>query len=115
MFIPKSDIIHMIKENVKEVDGVEVYFLSERNETAIQKERYVNIDYKFNPSTGSYTKKSETVYLYPGENPNLGLDEHGNIYLPTDFQFPILQGGWDYLNSENQEVIITDPLTIVFK
>ena len=115
LFIPKSDIIHMIKENVKEVDGVEVYFLSERNETAIQKGRYVNIDYKFNPSTGSYTKKSETIYLYKGENPNIGLDEHGNIYLPTDFQFPILQGGWDYLNSENQEVIITDPLTIVFK
>lgn len=115
VFIPKSDIIHMIKENVNEVDGVEVYFLSERNETAIQRGQYINTDYKFNPSTGSYTRKSETVYLYQGEDPGLGLDEHGNIYLPTDFQFPILQGGWDYRNSENQEVIITDPVTIIFK
>ena len=52
--------------------------------------------------------------MYPGENPNLGLDEHGNIYLPSDEQFPVLMGGWDYINSEGQEVN-AEPIIITFK
>ena len=114
LFIPKSDIIHLIKENIKEIDGVDVYFLSELNETAIQKQQYDSIEYKYDPSTGIYRKNIKTVYLYPGENPNLGLDEHGNIYLPSDEQFPVLMGGWDYINSEGQEVN-AEPIIITFK
>lgn len=119
IYIPKSDIINLIKSNISAVDGVNIYFLSERNETAMQKNSYVNTTQKFNPSTGTFDKKTETVYLYDGENPNLGLDEHGNIYLTSNEQFPVLMGGWDYrndyLNDEKQEVKITDPLIIVFE
>ena len=64
---------------------------------------------------GSYKKNQETIYVYPGENPNLGLDKHGNIYLELDEQFPVLMGGWSYLNSAAQEIHITDPLIIVFE
>ena len=53
--------------------------------------------------------------INPGENPNLGLDSHGNIYLKSDTQFPVLMGGWKYINSEDQEVQIIDPLTIIFE
>lgn len=114
-FVPKSDIIHLIKNNISQIDSVDAYFLSERNETALQTKTYENIIYSYNPSTGTYNKKIEQVYLYDGENPNLGLDEHGNIKLDADEQFPVLMGGWDYLNSVNQEVHITDPLIIIFK
>lgn len=114
VFIPKSDIIHLLKDNIKEIDSVDVYFLSERNESAIRNRQYDYTDYKFDPSTGSYTKTIKTIYLYPDENPNLGLDEHGNIYLPSDEQFPILMGGWNYWNAEGQEVI-TEPIIISFK
>lgn len=114
-FVPKSDIIHLIKNNISQIDSVDAYFLSERNETALQTKTYENIIYSYNPSTGTYNKKIEQVYLYDGENPNLGLDEHGNIKLDADEQFPVLMGGWDYLNSANQEVHITDPLIIIFK
>jgi hypothetical protein len=55
------------------------------------------------------------VYLYDGENPNLGLDEHGNILLSDNYSFPVLMGGWSYLNSEEQLVAVTDPLIITFK
>lgn len=114
-FVPKSDIIHLIKNNISQIDSIDAYFLSERNETALQTKTYENIIYSYNPSTGTYNKKIEQVYLYDGENPNLGLDEHGNIKLDADEQFPVLMGGWDYLNSANQEVHITDPLIIIFK
>jgi hypothetical protein len=73
------------------------------------------IDKKFDPSIGAYKTTKTTVYLYPGENPNLGLDEHGNIYLASDEQFPVLMGGWDYLNKDGDEVSINDPLVIIFE
>lgn len=101
IYIPKSDIVNLIKTNVEGVDGVNAYFLSEMNETALQ--------------TKQYTVGNEVVTLNEGENPNLGLDNHGNIYLESDNQFPVLMGGWDYLNSKHDEVDIIDPLIIVFE
>lgn len=101
IYIPKSDIVNLIKTNVEGVDGVNAYFLSEMNETALQTKQYV-VD-------------NEVVTLNEGENPNLGLDNHGNIYLESDNQFPVLMGGWDYLNSKHDEVDIIDPLIIVFE
>lgn len=115
IFIPKSDIIQLLKNNIPNLDGVDVYFLSERNETAIQKGYYNKTTYKFNPSTNTYTKENQTIYLYDGEDPNLGLDSHGNIYLESDEQFPALMGGWDYLNKDGDEVKITNPLIIIFE
>ena len=114
-FIPKSDLIHYIKENVNGVDSADIYFLSEKNETAIQTKSYKKVTYSYNPATGVYNKKIEDIYLYDGENPNIGLDEHGNIKLENDEQFPVLMGGWDYLNKEGQEVKVVDPLIIIFQ
>lgn len=115
IFIPKSDIIQLIKNNITDVDGVDVYFLSEKNEKAIQTGHYVKTIYNYDPITGGYSKKYENVYLYDGEDPNLGLDSHGNIYLESDEQFPVLMGNWDYLNQNGQEVNIVDPLIIIFE
>jgi hypothetical protein len=115
IFIPKSDIVHLIKSNVDSVDSVDVYFLSERNETALINRTYVNTTHKYNYNTGTYVTKKENVYLYDGENPNLGLDEHGNISLSDNYSFPVLMGGWSYLNAEEQLVAVTDPLIITFK
>lgn len=115
IFIPKSDITHLLKSEISEIDGVNVYFLSEKNERAIQEKHYTITDYKYNFGQNVYEKITKTVYLYDGENPNLGLDAHGNIYLNSDEQFPVLMGGWDYLNNQGQEVHITDPLIIIFE
>jgi hypothetical protein len=115
IFIPKSDIIQLLKNNISDLDGVDVYFLSEKNETAIQKGYYDKSTYKFNPSTNTYTKENQTIYLYDGEDPNLGLDSHGNIYLESDEQFPVIMGGWDYLNKDGDEVKIINPLNIIFE
>ena len=115
IFIPKSDIVQLIKNEISDIDSVDVYFLSELNEKALQTGQYVNVTYSYDPSLGSYNKTSETVYLYPGENPNLGLDAHGNIYLKNDEQFPVLMGNWDFLNKENQEVKVDDPVIIIYE
>lgn len=116
-YIPKSDIESLIKEKVEGVDGVNCYFLSERNETALQtKEYYIN-KYVWNPSKGKYDIIREFVRLNEGENPNLGLDAHGNIELSSDHEFPVLMGGWDYKNTytlEDQEITV-EPLNIVFE
>lgn len=114
-FIPKSDIEKLILDNVEGVDGVNCYFLSEKNETALQTQRYDINEYKWNPATGKYDVTTQTVYLYPGENPGLGLDAHGNIELSSDHEFPVLMGGWDWLNKNGDEVTVVNPLTIVFE
>ena len=108
IFIPKSDIIQLLKNNISEIDGISLYILSEKNEKARQTGVYEIY------SGNNLNQIKETVYLYPGENPNLGLDDHGNIYLQSDGQFPVLMGGWDYLNNEGDEVTITDPLIITY-
>lgn len=115
VFIPKSDIIHLIKNEIDSVDGLDLYFLSERNETALQTHSYISTTYNYNPSKGTYDKTVERVYLYDGENPQLGLDAHGNILLQNDEQFPVLMGGWDFLNSEGHEVHVSDPLIVTFR
>lgn len=115
IFIPKSDIIQLLKTNVEGLDGVDVYFLSEKNELAIQTGQYVKTTHTYNPNNNTYTTEKQTIYLYNGEDPSLGLDQHGNIYLESDEQFPVLMGGWDYLNQDGDEVKIDDPLIIIFE
>lgn len=118
MFIPKSDIIQLLKNNIDGIDSVDVYILSQRNEDAIIKGEYTDEIFVLNNLTGQYIKKIENVKLYPGENPNLGLDNHGNIYLKSDSQFPVIMGDWSYvtdINGSQAEVQITDPLTIIFE
>lgn len=114
-YVPKSDLINLIKDNVEEVDGVNCYFLSERNETALQRRMYDDKQYLYDAATGTYKEKIVTVKLLPFENPNLGLDAHGNILIDKDHQFPVLMGGWDFQNKLGQEVDVVDPLNIVFE
>lgn len=117
IFIPKSDIIQLLKNHIPNLEGVDVYFLSEKNETALQTRQYEQMTKTYDLSKGVYKVEKKTVHLHPNENPNLGLDEHGNIYLESDEQFPVLMGGWDYVNQDGDEVTIpaTNPLIIIFE
>jgi hypothetical protein len=112
LFIPKSDIIQLIKNNVEGVDSIDIYILSQKNEEALRTKQYTDVIYVMNNVTGQYIKKTENVKLYDGENPNLGLDLHGNIWLKSDTQFPVLMGGWVYQNDNGDDVNIDDPLII---
>lgn len=112
-YIPKSDIIKLIKDNITEVDGVDLYFLSEQNEKAIINNQYVDVRYIYDKPTDSYIKVENLIKLN-GEDPGLGLDEHGNIYLESDEQFPVIMGNWSYKSGINELTTIDDPLIITY-
>lgn len=115
-FIPKSDIIHLIKTKVSGIDGIDIYFISQDNENALFYKTYTETIYKHNDLTGQYDEYIHTVKIYDGENPNLGLDLHGNIYLKSEFDFPVLMGGWSYIDvNGNKSEPISDPITIIFE
>lgn len=119
IFIPKSDIAHLLKENIDAIDGVNIYFISDKNEQALKNHQYTAKEYTYNPLKGTYDTKETQVYLYDGENPNLGLDAHGNIYLDNSDQFPVLMGGWSFISSNPGEKVtmttVLDPLTIIYE
>lgn len=119
MFIPKSDIISIIKSASDVIDGVDLYILGEKNEKAIIDKQYINKIHTFNISKGLYDVNEELVYVGEGENPGIGFDEYGNIYLDNNDQFPVLMGGWNFRSSgigeEPQYTTVTNPLNIVFR
>ena len=115
MFIPKSDIVKLIKDNISEVDGVDIYFVSEMNENAKRDNYYIDKHYTYNPVTGTYDIYEEKVWLYENENPMLGLDSHGNILLENDRQFPILKGGFHYFKETDNSQTMLEPLTVIYE
>jgi hypothetical protein len=119
MFIPKSDLVSVIKKASDAIDGVDLYFLGEKNEKAIIDKHYINKTYSYNPSKGGYDIKEEMVYVEDGINPGIGFDEYGNIYLDNNDQFPVLMGVWQFRSSKQGEspqyTTISNPLILVFR
>ena len=125
--IPRSDIIKMVEE-VEGVDSVYVDFISEKNEQALFNGYYFkDIDYNNTDATNALLnavrennevpnlnasnsiETNEKITLKPGENPNLGLDEFGDIVIGKK-ELPIIRGGFidrngveyvDGLNTDN--------------
>ena len=113
-YIPKSDIIKVIKDNISGIDGINVYIISEDNEKAIMNGEYIDKTYRYNPSTGAYVTKETRIKVYPGDNPSLGLDAHGNILVDKDNQFPVFMGGWQW-KTEDGSIVTTEPITIIYE
>lgn len=109
--IPRSDIIKMI-ENIDGVDSVYVDFISKTNEEAIFNGYYFKkIDYNNTNATSALIEAvrknndvpnlnasnsietTEKITLKVGENPNLGLDEFGDITIGNK-ELPIIRGGF---------------------
>ena len=105
--IPKSDLIAMV-EAIKGVDSVSIFFVSEENETAIRNGYYIKRTYKVSPTTpflqeGEGNKKRYVFFnkelietkipISTGEDPNLGLDEFGDINIGLR-DLAVIRGGW---------------------
>jgi len=116
--IPRSDIISII-ENVNGVDSVNVFFVSEENEKAISEGFYEVPVYGTDPVTDQKVLiESKKVKLKADEDPQLGLDEFGDIVIgPEDLA--IIRGGWEDRNGTFYETIpnknAVSSLNIFFK
>ncbi len=136
--IPKSDLIALI-ETVEGVDSVNVFFISEENEKAVRDGFYFTEKTTVKPTTpfmqtdennkkrfvffNKVTRKIKNT-LIKNENgevifdPNLGLDEFGDINIGQN-ELPIIRGGWDDRNGNTYEPFPVQgkasSLTIYFK
>jgi hypothetical protein len=109
--IPRSDIIKMI-ESIDGIDSVYVDFISKSNEEAIFNGYYFKkIDYNNveaskalltavrenndvpNLNISNSIETTEKITLKVGENPNLGLDEFGDITIGNK-ELPLIRGGF---------------------
>jgi hypothetical protein len=136
--IPKSDLIALI-ETVEGVDSVNLFFVSEDNEKAINDGYYFTTKTVVKPTTPfvqlDESNKKRFIFFNKVqrkikhtlkidaagkviEDPNLGLDEFGDINIGQN-ELPIIRGGW---NDRNGNFIETYPtqgtassLTVYFK
>lgn len=107
IYIPKSDIIQLIKNEIPQIDGVNLYIISEDNENAKINKIYIEKRFVYNPLKMTYEVMERSISVPTGTDPHLGLDEHGNILLENDMYFPVLKGGWSY-GSGDQKVTISE-------
>lgn len=136
--IPKSDLIALI-EAVDGVDSVNLFFVSEENEKAINDGYYFTTKVVVKPTTPfvqsdesnkkrfiffnkTETKIKHTLKVDASgnviEDPNLGLDEFGDINIGQN-ELPIIRGGWNDRNGNFIEAYpiqgTASSLTIYFK
>jgi hypothetical protein len=90
--IPKSDLIAII-ENVKGVDSVNISFVSELNESAIIDGYYVQRINQIDRIRGIQEVVERRINLAPGDDPNIGLDDFGDIKIGLN-ELPVVRGGW---------------------
>lgn len=95
--IPRSDLIALLK-SIDGVDSANVFFISEENEKAMIKGFYTKKVFIYNTTTKKRewieTKK---VKLRSTEDPNIGLNEFGDINI-EEGDIPVIRGGWKDVN-----------------
>lgn len=98
--IPRSDIISII-EDVDGVDSVNVFFISEENENAIRNGFYEVPVYGTDPITDQRVLiETKKITLSTGEDPQLGLDEFGDVVIEKN-DLALIRGGWEDRNGNS--------------
>jgi hypothetical protein len=90
--IPKSDLVAIV-EGINGVDSVDITFVSQENEDAINDGFYYRIEKTSSVVKSLTTETLKKITVKPNENPNLGLDEFGDIVIQQN-EVPIIRGGW---------------------
>lgn len=110
--IPKSDFISIL-ENVQGVDSVNIAFISEENELAITNGYYIQTTTTTDKIRGLKVVTQNKVNLASGVDPNLGLDEFGDIKIGLN-ELPVIRGGWyDRFNNYYEDGIDFDNFSSV--
>jgi hypothetical protein len=116
--IPRSDLISLI-EDIDGIDSVNLFFISKDNEEAIRNGYYFVPVYGTDPATDrKVLLENKKISLEPGQDPQLGLDEFGDIVIESN-ELAIIRGGWEDRNSVYYEETPTDgtvsSLNVFFK
>ena len=90
--IPKSDLITII-EGVDGVDSVNISFISEDNERAIINGYYYKNVETFDQVRGIKTVQQVKVAVPANTDPNLGLDDFGDVVIGLN-EMPIFRGAF---------------------
>ena len=90
--IPKSDIISIV-ENIDGVDSVSISFVSKINEDSIIDGYYIKRNNSIDKIRGIMTVTETKISVSEGSDPNLGLDEFGDIVIGLN-ELPLVRGGW---------------------
>jgi hypothetical protein len=90
--IPKSDLVSII-ENIHGVDSVNISFVCKENEDSIINGYYIQKVSSFDNIRGIMSTKENKITISPNTDPNLGLDEFGDIKIGLN-EMPIFRGGW---------------------
>jgi len=100
--VPRSDLVSLI-EQVPGVDSVNVFFVSEQNETAIRNGYYDVEVQGYDPVTKQKALlATKRITLTPGEDPGLGLDDFGDIKIGDD-ETVVIRGDWYDRNNNYYE------------
>lgn len=100
--VPRSDLVSLI-EQITGIDSVNVFFVSEQNETAIRNGYYEVEVVGYDPVTRQKALLStKRINLAPGEDPGLGLDDFGDIKI-DDNELVIIRGSWYDRNNNYYE------------
>jgi hypothetical protein len=90
--IPKSDIVALI-ESIEGVDSVSISFVSKVNEDAIIDGYYIKRSNSIDKIRGIMTVTETKIEVLEGSDPNLGLDEFGDVVIGLN-ELPLIRGGW---------------------
>jgi hypothetical protein len=100
--VPRSDLVSLV-EQVPGVDSVNIFFVSEQNETAIRNGYYDVEVQGYDPVTKQKALlATKRITLTPGEDPGLGLDDFGDIKIVDD-EIVAIRGDWYDRNNNYYE------------
>ncbi len=102
--VPRSDLISLI-ETIEGIDSINLFFLSQENEEAIRNGFYFVPVYGVDPATDQKVLiENKKIILGPEEDPQLGLDEFGDIKIEEN-DIAIIRGGWEDRNETYYEEV----------
>ncbi len=113
-FIPKSDLIKQVIDNVDSIESFDFNFISELAENTFYQGYYDKQTLKF--VNKGYVITNNRILYESDKQP--GLDDYGNISLDTQLEIPVLRGGFKYYpnkdTNEKNDSIMIDSIQVFF-
>lgn len=101
-FVSKSSLIKLILDKLPYIESLDLYFISDINETAKQTgtyEKYV----KTNVNGNWVYQKQKLIY---DKAVPLGLDGYGNIEIQDLFEIPVISNNVKYISSDGNSITL---------